>query len=136
MRVLVDTSVWIDFFNDHRSPQADALARLIEDEVEIVTCGVIVAEVLQGFRDAKIIAAVERHFSEMEWLTPEEPTTYVAAASLFRTLRSRGITVRSTIDCVIACLAGAGGALLLHKNKDLDRIVESTLAGARALRLT
>jgi predicted nucleic acid-binding protein len=133
LRVLVDTSVWVDFFNDHRSPQADTLAALIDDEVEIVTCGVIVAEVLQGFRSARIVATVERHFAEMEWLTPEEPATYVAAAALFRALRSRGITIRSTIDCVIACLAETGGTLLLHKDRDLDRIVESKLVRTRAL---
>jgi predicted nucleic acid-binding protein len=133
LKVLVDTSVWVDFFNDHHSPQADTLAALIDDEVDIVTCGVIVAEVLQGFRNTRIVATIERHFSEMEWLTPEEPATYLAAAALFRDLRSRGVTIRSTIDCLIACLAGTGGALLLYKDRDLDRILESKLTGARAL---
>jgi len=133
LKVLVDTSVWVDFFNGYSSPQANTLAALIKDNVEIVTCGVIAAEVLQGFRNARTVAVIERHFSEMEWLTPEEPATYLAAAALFRGLRSRGITIRSTIDCLIACLADAGGALLLHKDRDLDRILDSRLVGARAV---
>lgn len=132
MKVLVDTSVWVDFFNGHPSPQAETLASLIRDQAEIVTCGVVAAEVLQGFRSARIVATVERHFSEMEWLTPQEPATYLAAAALFRALRSRGITIRSTIDCLIACLAEAGGALLLHKDQDLGRILGSSLVRARA----
>ena len=53
MRVLVDTSVWIDFFNGHPSPEAETLAQLIEDEVELLTCGVVVAEFMQGIRDEK-----------------------------------------------------------------------------------
>jgi predicted nucleic acid-binding protein len=133
LKVLVDTSVWVDFFNGHPSPQANTLAALIRDEVDIVTCGVIAAEVLQGFRSARTVAVIERHFSEMEWLTPAEPATYLAAAALFRELRSRGTTIRSTIDCLIACLADAGGALLLHKDRDLDRILESRLVRARAV---
>jgi predicted nucleic acid-binding protein len=82
---------------------------------------------------ARIVATIELHISEMEWLTPEEPATYLAAAALFRGLRSRGITIRSTIDCLIACLADTGGALLLHKDRDLHRILESKLVGARAV---
>jgi hypothetical protein len=121
----------IDFFNGHSSPQADALATLIKDDVDIVTCGVVAAEVLQGFRSARTVAVIERHFSEMAWLTPEEPATYVAAAALYRGLRSRGVTIRSTIDCLIACLADAGGALLLHKDRDLDGILDSGLVEAR-----
>jgi predicted nucleic acid-binding protein len=43
MRVLVDTSVWVDFFNQHPSPQAEMLARLLQDEMEILTCGIVIA---------------------------------------------------------------------------------------------
>ena len=56
MRVLVDTSVWIDFFNGHPSLEAEGLAQLIEDEVELLTCGVIVAEfILAKNRDIRLI---------------------------------------------------------------------------------
>ena len=136
MRVLVDTSVWIDFFNQHPSREAAALAGLLEDEVEIVTCGVVLAEFLQGVRKGRGLATLERHFRDMECLAPREPDTYFEAAALYRDLRSKGVTVRSTIDCLIARLAAEHGALLLARDRDLRAILESGLSNARALPVT
>ena len=133
MRVLVDTSAWVDFFNGHPSPEAEALTRLIREEADVLTCGVVVAEVLQGLRQSKSLTEIERHFLEMEWLTPREPETYLEAADLFRQLRSRGVTIRSTIDCIIAKLADVHGVLLLSKDRDLRFIIESQLLDLRAL---
>jgi predicted nucleic acid-binding protein len=135
MRVLVDTSVWADFFNGHSSLQAEVLARLIWQRSELVTCGLIASEVLQGFRQQKTIASVESHFRDMEWLTPNEPDTYINAAHLFRQLRGRGITIRSTIDCVIASLAAAHDVLILSKDRDLALIIESKLLRVHAMPL-
>jgi len=63
----------------------------------------------------------------MDWLSPKEPDIYLEAAELFRRLRARGITIRSTIDCVIANLAANHDALILSKNRDRTLIVESKL---------
>jgi predicted nucleic acid-binding protein len=90
-----------------------------------------VAEVLQGLRQTKSSVTIERHFREMDWLSPKEPDTYIEAADLFRRLRDRGITIRSTIDCVIANLAANHDALLLSKDRDLTLIVESKLLTLR-----
>jgi len=135
MRVLVDTSVWVDFFNGHPSRQADTLAQLIRDEADLVTCGLIVSEVLQGLRRARSLEPIETHFREMDWLSPEEPNTYLEAADLFRRLRGRGVTIRSTIDCVIAILAARHDALILSKDRDLTLIVKSNLLGLRSMPL-
>lgn len=133
MRVLVDTSVWVDFFNRHPSAEAETLRRLLEDEVEIVTCGVVLAEFLQGVRHDKDLAVLEGHFRDMECLAPKEPDTYLAAAMLYRKLRARGLTIRSTIDCLIASLAAEHGALLLARDRDLASILASGLTTARAM---
>ncbi|HSY52080.1 MAG TPA: PIN domain nuclease [Thermoanaerobaculia bacterium] len=133
MRILVDTSVWVDFFNGHPSQQAETLARLIREDADLVTCGLIVSEVLQGLRQAKSLFSIERHFRRMDWLSPKEPNTYLEAADLFRRLRERGITIRSTIDCVIASLAAHHDALILSKDRDLTLIVESKLLVLRAM---
>jgi predicted nucleic acid-binding protein len=125
MRILVDTSVWVDFFNGYASPEARTLAHLIEDEADLCTCGVVVAEFFQGIRDRRNLQKLEHHFREMLCLTPREPDTYFAAASLFRTLRAQGITVRSTIDCLVAQLAAEGDALLLAKDRDMRLIIDS-----------
>ena len=133
MRVLVDTSVWVDFFNGHPSAEAETLAHLIREETDVVTCGLIVSEVLQGLRQAKSRLNIERHFREMDWLSPKEPDTYIEAADLFRRLRARGITIRSTIDCVIANLAAHHDAVILSKDRDLTLIVESKFLALRAI---
>lgn len=133
MRVLVDTSVWVDFFNGHPSREAEALAHLIREEADLVTCGLIVSEVLQGLRHPKSLRTIESHFREMDWLSPKEPETYIEAADLFRRLRSRGLTIRSTIDCVIANLAVRHDALILAKDRDLTLIVESGLLDLRLM---
>jgi predicted nucleic acid-binding protein len=133
MRVLVDTSVWVDFFNGHLSKQAEVLARLIREDADLLTCGLVVSEVLQGLRHEKSRLSIERHFRQMEWLTPNEPDTYIEAADLFRRLRGRGLTIRSTIDCVIAILAAHHDALILSKDRDLTVIVESKLLVLRSM---
>ena len=127
MRVLVDTSVWADFTNGHPSSEAELLAELIDAEEDIVTCGVIVAEFLQGLRSEKTLRRYRDHFRDMEWLTPTQPDTYEASAELYRALRRRGITVRSTIDCLIARLAHEHGCALLSKDRDLHHILSSGL---------
>ena len=135
MRVLVDSSAWVDFFNGHPSPQAEALERLIREEADVLTCGVVASEVLQGIRRSKSLTKIERHFLDMEWLTPREPETYLEAANLYRQLRAKGVTIRSTIDCIIAKLAEENDALLLSKDRDLHLIVESQLLDLRSLPL-
>lgn len=133
MRVLVDTCVWVDFFNRHPSREASALVQLIEDEVGILTCGVVIAEFFQGIRRRSSVAALAAHFRHMAWLTPREPDTYLAAAELYRVLRSKGITIRSTIDCLIAGLAAENGVLLLAKDRDIIQIIESGLIDVRSV---
>jgi predicted nucleic acid-binding protein len=127
MMVLVDTSVWIDFFNNYESRESKVLADLIEQEIELATCGVIAAEFLQGIRESKTSARLEHYFKEMQWFIPREPDTYLAAAALFRKLRTLGITIRSTIDCLIAQLAVENKALLLSKDRDMRIIIEADI---------
>jgi predicted nucleic acid-binding protein len=135
LRVLVDTSVWADFFNEAGTREAATLARLIANEVELVTCGVVIAEFFQGLRRSKALPELERQFHDMECLAPVEPDTYFAAAELYRGLRSRGVTIHSTIDCLIVRLAELHDVDLLARDRDLTRILESGLTTARAVSL-
>lgn len=133
MRVLVDTSVWADFFNAQPSEEAELLARLLADEVEIVTCGVVIAEFFQGIRRSSTLAELERHFRDMDCLAPVEPDSYLEAAALCRELRVRGVTVRSTIDCLIVVLAAQHDTLLLARDRDMRHILDSGATRARAV---
>jgi len=135
MRVLVDSSAWVDFFNGHPSPEADAIARLLRQEADVLTCGVVASEVLQGITRPRSRKQIADHFLDMEWLTPREPDSYLGAADLFRQLRTRGLTIRSTIDCIIARLAHENDAVLLSKDRDLACIIASGILDLRALPL-
>jgi predicted nucleic acid-binding protein len=129
--VLVDTSVWADFFNGYPSTQAETLAALLAGPREIATCGVIAAEFLQGIRQPRHVARLEDVFRRMIWLEPRGRETFFDAARLYRDLRARGITVRSTIDCLVVCLARENDCLLLARDRDLRYIVGSGLTSVR-----
>ncbi len=125
MRVLVDTSVWVDHINAHDSDEALALAHLLVGEDDVCTCGVVVAEVLQGLRRRSGYGRVRDGFADLTFLEPSGMELYVHAADIFRTLRKSGITVRSTIDCLIAAIAQENRCFVLHRDADLRRIIES-----------
>lgn len=135
MKVLVDTSVWADFFNGFGSPEQKALLRLIEGEDEVCTCGVVVAEVFQGFRRSGGSLEIEGLFRELLFLEPAGIGAYLQAASVYRLLRRRGVTVRSTIDCLIAVIAEENGCDVLSRDCDLDAILASGLVKARPCRV-
>jgi len=130
--VLVDTSVWVDFFNGEESIEAKTLAHLIEDRQPVATCGVVVAEFFQGLRKQRSLVELRRYFLELDYLKPREPDSYLAAADLFRALREKGVTIRSTIDCLIAQMASENGALLLAKDRDMKQILTSGLCHTQA----
>ena len=131
MRVLVDTSVWVDFLNGFPSPAADALAGLLQGDDEVCTCGIVVAEVFQGLRRDRGRDTIRRSFEDMTYLEPHGIQLYFRAAELYRGLRERGKAVRSTIDCIIAAIAEDGGCDLLARDRDMDSILDSGLLKAR-----
>ena len=135
MKVLVDTSVWADFFNGYASPEKKTLSRLIAGNDEIFTCGVVVAEVFQGLRRDKGRAEIVRLFRELVFVEPTGIDTYLRAADVYRALRRRGVTVRSTIDCLIGVLAEESGCSVLARDRDLHTVLASGLLKARSWRV-
>lgn len=133
--ILVDTSTWADFFNGRITHETKLLSEEIANRTEIATCGLIVAEFFQGLRKPQSIKHLAPFFREMIWLSLQEPDDYFAAAELFRSLRRRGVTVRSTIDCLLARLAEQHGASLLSSDRDIHAILRSGLSGARDARV-
>lgn len=125
MRVLVDTSAWVDFFNDYPSPERLALAELFPSDHEICTCGVVVAEVFQGLRRDKERARLAELFRDLTYLEPVGIDLYFRSADLYRALRQQGKTIRSTIDCLIAVLAEEHGCSVLVRDRDLEIILAS-----------
>jgi len=121
--VLVDTSVWADFLNGFGSQEALALKQLIEDEVEIFTTGLILQEVLQGIREKRKRSAIRADLAEFVCIQPTVET-HIEAAEIFASCRQRGITVRKSIDCVIAQLALEYDLEVLQKDRDFTQIAK------------
>jgi predicted nucleic acid-binding protein len=127
LKVLVDTSAWIDFFNGFASPERRAVSELFPSDHEICTCGVVVAEVFQGFHREKGRLELSQSFRDFTFLEPTDIDLYLRAANLYRALRQRGKTIRSTIDCLIAVLAEENGCWVLARDRDMDTILDSGL---------
>jgi len=120
--IVVDTSVWIDVLNDTPAPQAQRCVQLIESGEPIALTDVILTEVLQGLRSDREAALVERHLRAFPILRLEELDDFVLAAKLYRAARRAGVTIRKTLDCLIAAPCVRTGAPLLHADGDFDRL--------------
>lgn len=117
--ILVDSSVWIDFFSNSPGPGGSELRRLIEQAEPVVLTGVIVTEILQGLtRDP---TPIERYLRMWEMLEPTGFVTYREAATLFRLARAKGISL-TTIDALIAAIALEHHAPVFTLDKDFSRI--------------
>ena len=119
--VLVDTTVWIDFFGGADRPHAAALEDLIAGDEDICVCGVILAETLQGIRKDSDYRKTRDYFSHLI-LLPMSEATFLRAADIYRNLRRKGITIRKPVDCMIASTAIEHNLPLLHNDRDFDRI--------------
>lgn len=115
--ILVDTSVWIDFFAGRDTPHVATLERLILDEEDLALCGIILTEILQGIGDDASYRQVKRFLDPLIML-PMPETVYVRAADIYRKLRKTGITIRKTNNCIIAATALEHHCRLLHNDKD------------------
>ena len=123
MVILVDTSVWIDFFAGRDTPYVTTLEQLIMDEEDLALCGIILTEILQGIGDDASYRQVKRFLDPLIML-PMPETVYVRAADIYRKLRKSGITIRKTNDCIIAATALEHHCQLLHNDKDFLPIAE------------
>ncbi|MES1190296.1 MAG: PIN domain nuclease [Steroidobacter sp.] len=117
--ILVDSSVWIDYFNGKDTEQTIRMDRLLD--VEILAVGdLILTEVLQGFSKESEFNAARKIFANFEMVTVSNPEVALQAAKNFRNLRMKGITVRKTIDAIIATRCIVSGFRLLHNDRDFD----------------
>ncbi len=119
--VLVDTTVWIDFFAARPTPEVAELEQLVNEGEDICTCGIILTEVLQGIRKDEAYERTLSRFDTFLFL-PMNRQTFVRAAELYRSLRRRGVTIRKPVDCMIASVAIGHDIALLHNDRDFDAI--------------
>jgi predicted nucleic acid-binding protein len=117
--ILVDSSVWIDYFGNRETWQVGRLETLLEDE-ELAVGDLIVAEVLQGTRQERDFRLVLSAFADLQLVEIGGAEIAVDAARLYRFLRARGITIRATIDTLIAARCIRDGLHLLHNDRDFQ----------------
>lgn len=122
--VLVDTSVWIDFFQAPDSPAAEALAKLIVGHNQVVLCGVVLQEVLQGIRGTHNFDLVQERLFRFPFVDADKET-WLQAANLYRNLRTKGITIPTT-DATIAALAMQHNLLLFSRDRHFETIAAGT----------
>jgi predicted nucleic acid-binding protein len=117
--ILVDSSVWVDFFNGLETQQTDALNDLLGHEPVLIG-DLILTEVLQGFRRDADYRKARALLDTLELRVLGGKAIALAAADNYRRLRRRGVTPRKTIDMIIATYCLAHGLKLLHADRDFE----------------
>ncbi|MDL1977914.1 MAG: PIN domain nuclease [Deltaproteobacteria bacterium] len=121
MIILVDTTVWIDFFAARSLPHVVALETIIKRREDICICGIILAEVLQGIRQDTEFRKTRDLFNTLI-LLPMPYTAFLRSADIYRKLRKIGITIQKPLDCMIASVAIENDIPLLHNDRDFQPI--------------
>jgi predicted nucleic acid-binding protein len=120
--VLIDTSVWIDFFNGLETVATQLFENLIWSEEDVYISDYILTEVLQGFKVHREFALAKKHLLKFPICSMKNTNSYIKAAQIYRLCRKKGITIRKTADCIIAQTAIENGLFLLHNDTDFDLI--------------
>jgi len=121
MSVLVDSTVWIDFLKNKKTPHTEKLVEIIERREDLGICGFVLTEVLQGIRDEKQYVATKHQFSNLIYLS-DDHSTFELGATIYRNLRKQGITIRNSIDCLIAAIVIQHDVSLLENDRDYRNI--------------
>jgi predicted nucleic acid-binding protein len=120
--ILVDSSVWIDYFRGSITAQTEKLDQLLSSE-PLAIGDLILTKVLQGFDDERDFNKARKMLTALTVVELGGQETAIQAARNFRALRKRGVTVRKTIDTVIATRCIESGYDLLHSDRDFDPFV-------------
>lgn len=116
---IIDTSVLIDYLANRVTPETDWL----DQNADAIPCGLtdlILYEVLRGIRNDADVTAVQEELQAFRLWPTMTPGLEVAAAENYRSLRKRGITIRKTVDCLVASFCIAHGHELLHNDRDFE----------------
>ena len=117
--VIVDTTVWVDYFRGISTPEVAWLDEHLTQQ-RFGLLDLMICEILQGLTTDAEAALVARELRRFQVFETGGVALAVEAARNYRFLRSRGRTVRKTIDCLIATFCLAGGHSLLHRDRDFD----------------
>ena len=117
--IVVDSSVWIDYFNGRMTPEAHKLTSLL-GETELLVGDVILCEVLRRARTDSHARAIGNELAKFDCVPMLDPQLAVVAATNYRKLRARGVMVRKTVDLIIGTCCLERKYELLHCDRDFD----------------
>ena len=121
--ILVDTSVLIDFFQKNENPPVHKFKEIIKRAIPFGITSQIFQEILQGTKTQKDYHQLKSYLETQIFYHPKNPIeSYAQAAQLYQKCRQKGVTPRSTIDCLIVQVAIEYDLSLLHHDKDFDRM--------------
>ena len=120
--ILVDTSVWIDYFNGISTWQTNSLDNYLS-KVPVIIGDLILTEILQGFRSNRDYETAKDFLSALPFRRIGGYNIAVQSAQNYRRLRQVGVTVRKTIDIIIGTFCIIEGLVLLHDDRDFDPMV-------------
>ncbi len=128
--VLLDTSVWVLTFRKQKPLQLEAVVSLDE----VVTCLPIIQEVLQGFRDERAFRIAHTAMHALPIVeAPLSNDVFELAVELYRDARRSGLTIRSSIDCLIAACALRNGLTVLHRDRDFEALIKVSALQAQSV---
>jgi predicted nucleic acid-binding protein len=117
--IVVDTSAWIDYFRGIVAPHTDTLDSQLQTN-RIIIGDLIIIELLQGFKTKKEYDQARKLIEKLEYRDLVGRTIALKSAENFRILRSKGITVRKTIDVIISTFCIENGFQIIHNDSDFD----------------
>lgn len=117
--IVADTSVWIDYFNGIEAPYTNILDEDLQNN-RIVIGDLIIAELLQGFKSEKEYNLAKNLIEHLEYRDFVGKEIAIQTAENYRYLRKKGITVRKTIDVIIATFCVENNYQLIHNDRDFD----------------
>ncbi|CAC9438006.1 hypothetical protein [uncultured Gammaproteobacteria bacterium] len=118
---LIDSSIWIDFLNDKTNQKTDTCIALNQSGLTHLIC----TEVLQGAVSQKIFDIYQTYLSVQPFYDfKDDKKSYQQAAQIYFNCRKQGVTIRSTIECLIAQCAIENNLILLHNDKDFNQIAK------------
>ena len=120
--IVVDTTVWIDFLEERATPFDLRLKRLVEEGAPLALTDIIYCEILQGIREDKTYRRTRAILRSYPILRVRGLKTFDRAAAVYRDCRKKGLTIRSTVDCLIAATCLEADAELYHNDRDFDAI--------------
>lgn len=124
--ILVDTSVWIDFFNNKDSVHSNLLTGFIKNDEKIFICPIIYQEILQGIKDDYKFEEIKNIILNFNILDDNIMLITNEAIDLYRNLIKKGITIRKSVDCLIASYALVNNLHLFFIDKDFENIYQNS----------